>query len=59
MTTKPLKKEKRRRTRLVFVEGLDNNTCAAFGKTTDTLQQSKITRVTKAQGGEGEGKGEE
>lgn len=39
-----------------FVKGLDNKTCAAFGKTTDTLQQSKFTRVTEAQGGEGEGK---
>ncbi len=29
-----------------------------LAKTTDTLQQSKITRVTKAQGGESEGKGE-
>lgn len=47
--------EKEKRKRLVLVKGLDNNTCAAFGKTTDTLQQSKITRVTKAQGGEGEG----
>lgn len=33
--------------------GLDNNTCAAFGKTTDILQQSKITRVTEAQRGRG------
>lgn len=49
-----------RSTTLVLVKGLDdNNTCAAFGKTTDTLQQIKITRVNKAQGGEGEGKREE
>ncbi len=51
--------ENEKSTRLVLVKGLDNNTCAAFGKTTDTLQQSKITRVTKAQGGESEGDREE
>lgn len=52
---KASEKEKRKNPRLVLVKGLDNNTCAAFGKTTDTLQQSKITRVTKAQEGESEG----
>lgn len=59
MTTKPLEKE----TKEIGSRrgGLDNITCAAFGKTTDTLQQSKITRVTKAQGGAvmGESEGEE